>query len=310
MPHLCVTRAIKNARHLQANAPQLVPKTEPPEGFGSRVPRDLLAKLHTPVNRVELDRVPGLSAALAKSPIPHPTNAASAPLFSGTLVFVSIEFATKGGTVAIGPGDLATAMDFARIAAVPISKYAAQYGPNQIAVGDSAVLFMANVPGGTYNDQTVQRWVNSIVKASALPTSTCVVILNPQGVVNTDADPSQGVGGYHGKANVPYCFVNLMGTGLTVKDEANIYALALSHEIAEMDVDPRADLGNPEICDGCGPNCQAVWIDYFNNAGGYIQTLQAFPPPFDYAFFINAMVKPASASACPAPGSACNYAPP
>jgi hypothetical protein len=310
MTHLCVTRAIKNARHLQANAPQLIPKTEPPEGFGIRVPRELLAKLHAPVNKVELDRVPGLSAALAKSPIPRPRNAASAPLFSGTLMFASIEFVTKGGTVAIGPGDLATAMDFARVAVVPISKYAAQYGPNQIAVGDSAVPFTASVADGTYNDQTVQRWVNSIVKASALPTSACVVILNPQGVVNTDADPSQGVGGYHGEANVPYCFVNLMGTGLTIKDEANIYALALSHEIAEMDVDPRADLGNPEICDGCGPNCQQVWIDYFDNAGGYIQTLQAFPPPFDYAFFINAMVKPASASACPAPGSACNYAPP
>ncbi len=310
MPHLCVTRAIKNARHLQVNAPHIIPKAEPPEGFGSRVPRELLAKLHTPVPKVELDRVPGLSAALAKTPILRPRNAAAAPLFNGPLVFASVDFNTRKGAVSIGPGDLATAMDFARLAAGPITKYAAQYGPNQVAVGDAAVPFTANVPGGTYNDQTVQGWVNSIVKANALPSNTCIVLLNPRGVVNTDADPSQGVGGYHGMANVPYCFVNAMGSGLTVKDEANVYALALSHEIAEMDVDPRADLGNPEVCDGCGPNCQTVWIDYFNNAGGYIQTSQNFPPPFDYAFFINAIVKPGSASQCPAPSASCNYAPP
>lgn len=310
MTHVCATRAIKNARHLQANAPQIIPRTEPQEGFGSRVPRELLAKLHTPVPKAELDRVPGLSAALAKTPIARPRNAASAPLFNGTLVFASIDFTTRKGSVSIGPGDLATAMDFARLASVPISKYATQYGPNQVVVGDAAVPFTANLHGGTYNDQTVQGWVNSIVKAGGLPASACVVILNPPGATNTDADPSQGVGGYHGMANVPYCFVNVMGSGLTVKDEANVYALALSHEIAEMVVDPRADLGNPEVADPCGPNCQTVWIDYFNNASGYIQTTQAFPPPFDYAFFINAIVKPASASLCPAPAGACNYAPP
>ncbi len=310
MTHVCVTRAIKNARHLQTNAPQLIPKTEPPEGFGSRVPRELLAKLHTPVPKPELDRVPGLAAALAKAPISRPRNAASAPLFSGTLVFASVDFATRKGSVSIGPGDLATAMDFARLASVPISSYATQYGPNQVSVADAAVPFSANVPAGTYNDQTLQGWVNSIVKANRLTPNTCIVILNPPGVTNTDADPSQGVGGYHGMASVPYCFVNVLGSDMTIKDEANVYALALSHEIAEMDVDPRADLGNPEVCDNCGPNCQAVWIDYFNNAGGYIQTTQAFPPPFDYAFFINAIVKPVSASLCPAPGSSCNYAPP
>lgn len=310
MPHLCATRAIKNARHLQANAPDVIPKAEPVEGFASRVPRDLLGRLHTPVPAQDLDRIPGLAAALARKPIARPRTSAAEPLFSGALVFASVEFATRSRTVSLGPEDLTVAMDFARLASGPIVRYAAQYGTNQLAVQDTAVPFSANVPTGRYNDQTLQAWVNAIAKANGLPASSCVVVLNPEGAVNTDADPSQGVGGYHGMANVPYCFVNVMGSGLTVKDEANVYALALSHEIAEMDVDPRADLGNPEICDGCGPNCQAVWIDYFNNAGGYIQTLQAFPPPFDYAFFINAIVKPSSATLCPAPGAACSYAPP
>ncbi len=261
MPHLCVTRAMKNARHLQANAPQIIPKAEPPEGFGSRVPRELLAKLHTPVPKVELDRVPGLLAALAKTPIPRPRNAAAAPLFRGTLVFASVDFVTRKGTVSIGSGDLATAMDFARLAAEPMMKYAGQYGPNQVAVRDAAVPFAANVPGGRYNDQTLQGWVNSIVRAGALPPDTCVVVLNPQGVVNTDADPSQGVGGYHGMAQVPYAFVNAMGSSFTVRDEANIYALALSHEMSEMVVDPHADLANPEVCDPCVPASEVVLGD-------------------------------------------------
>ncbi len=310
MPLLCATRAMKNARHLQANAPHILPKAEPPEGFGSRVPRELLSRLHTVVPAKDLDRVPGLAAVLSRTPAPRPKAAAAAPLFNGTLVFAAVSFRTSRGTVAIPAADLATAMAFAGLAAKPIVDYATQYGPNGIAVAPRALPFAASVPSGRYNDQILQGWVNSIVTANKLPANSCVVLLNPQGVVNTDADPSQGVGGYHGLANVPYCFVNVMGTGLTVKDEANVYALALSHEIAEMDVDPRADLGNPEVCDGCGPNCQQVWIDYFNNAGGYIQTVQAFPPPFDYAFFLNAIVQPASATQCPAPRASCAYAPP
>ncbi len=310
MPALCATRAIKNARHLQATAPAILPKVEPAEGFASRVPRELLARLHTTVPPKDLERVPGLAAALARSPPPRPRASAAEPLFNGTLVFAAVNFRTSQDFLSVKPADLAVAMDFARLAAVPISLYAGQYGPNGLKVADKAVPLAANAPSGTYNDQTLQGWVNSIVSENKLPADTCVVILNPEGVVNTDADPSQGVGGYHGLANVPYCFVNVMGTGLTVKDEANLYALALSHEIAEMTVDPRADLGNPEVCDGCGPNCQQVWLDYFDNAGGYIQTLQTIPPPFDYAFFLNAIVRPASATACPAPGPSCAYAPP
>ena len=310
MPALCATRAMKNARHLQATAPTILAKEEPPEGFGSRVPRELLARLHTAVPPKDLERVPGLAAALARSPVPRPRASAGEPLFHGTLVFAAINFRTSLGFVSVKAADLSVAMDFARLAAVPISQYATQYGPNGLGVADKAVPFAANVPLGTYNDQTLQGWVNAIVQENNLPADTCVVVLNPQGVVNTDANPILGVGGYHGLANVPYCFVNVMGSGLTVKDEANVYALALSHEIVEMTVDPRADLGNPEVADPCSGNCGVMWLDYFDHAGRYIQSLQTVPPPFDYAFFINAVVRPASATACPAPGPSCAYAPP
>lgn len=310
MTHLCVTRSIKNARHLQATAPQLLPKDEPAEGFGSRIPAKLLAGLQTPPPLAELNQVRGLAAALQRHPAPKPRATASEPLFNGTLVFVQAAFRTSKGFISLKPADLATAMDFTRLAIVPISAYASQYGTNRLDIAPQAVPFNADAGTGSYNDQTLQGWVNAIVAQHHLPKDTCVVILNPPGVVNTDADPAQGVGGYHNLAQVPYAFVNVMDSDLTVKDEANLYALALSHEIAEMTVDPRADLVNPEIADPCGPNCQQVWIDYFNNAGGYIQTSQDFPPPFDYAFFINAIVQPRAATQCPAPGSACAYAPP
>ncbi len=310
MTQLCVTRAMKNARHLQSTAPHLLPKQEPAEGFSSRIPSRVLAGLHTTLPPAELNRVNGLAAALQRHPAPKPRPSASAPLFQGTLVFALVAFRTSKGFVSVKPADLGAAMDFTRLAVLPISAYASQYGPNRLVLAPQAVPFNADAGKGSYNDQMLQGWVNAIVAQHNLPLDTCVVVLNPPGVVNTDADPSQGVGGYHGMANVPYCFVNVTGAGLTVKDEANLYALALSHEIAEMAVDPRADLSNPESCDGCGPNCQQVWIDYFNNAGGYIQTSQDFPPPFDYAFFINAIAKPSAATQCPAPGAACNYAPP
>jgi intein/homing endonuclease len=253
LTHSCVTRAMKNARHLQATAPQLLPKQEPAEGFRSRIPDKILAGLHTPLPPAELNRISGLAAALQKHPAPKPRAAASEPLFNGTIVFAQVAFRTSKGFVSLKPADLATAMDFTRLAVVPISAYASQYGPNRLEVAPQAVPFNADAGGGRYNDQTLQGWVNAIVAQQNLPADSCVVILNPPGVVNTDADPSQGVGGYHGIANVPYCFVNVMGPGLTVKDEANLYALSLSHEVAEMAVDPRADSVNPEVCDPCVP---------------------------------------------------------
>lgn len=310
MTGICVTRHMKNARHLQATAPQLLPREEPADGFASRIPPDLLGGFHVASSADVQRRHPQLAEALRRSPAPRPRPRASAPLFSGSIVFVQASFRTPRGTVSVAPADLSMAMAFSRLAAKPISRYASQYGPNRVDIATATVPFAVTLAGTRCNDQTLQGWVNQIVSQNRLPSTTCVAILNPPGVVNTDADSSQGVGGYHSLANVPYLFVNVMGSGLTVQDDSGLYALALSHEIAEMVVDPRADLSNPEVCDACGPNCQIAWIDYFDSSGGYVATSQAFPPSFPYAFFINGMVRPESATACPAPAAACNYAPP
>jgi hypothetical protein len=110
---------------------------------------------------------------------------------------------------------------------------------------------------------------------------------------------------------VPYCFVNVFGQNLTVQDQQDLYAWQLSHEIAEMTVDPGANQSNPEVCDACGPNCPPDWRDFFGGpANAYFQTTNAFPPGFAFNFFINAIVRPDSATQCPAPQSACFYAPP
>jgi hypothetical protein len=119
------------------------------------------------------------------------------------------------------------------------------------------------VTNGKYNDSILSGWVDQLAKANGLGADSCPMFLNPQGVVNTDADPAQGVGGYHNisSSGVPYAFVNVMGHGLTVDDRQDVYAVALSHEIAEMTVDPKANGSNPEVSDPCVPPGEIILGD-------------------------------------------------
>lgn len=91
----------------------------------------------------------------------------------------------------------------------------------------------------------------------------------------------------------------------------------MSHEIAEMVVDPQGDSSNPEVCDPCGPINNTVWLDYFDDFRVYISSSKAplQQPPADFAFYINAIVKPgyatdSNSNETPAPDNACNYEPP
>jgi hypothetical protein len=309
---ISATRALKNARYLQKVAPHIMPEVEPPEGFGSIIPLKTLAQLHRPDRRA----ASGLDARLTKQlkEIKFPTvgNMSGDPLFNGTLYFVRMQFTIQNqnnAVIAVSTADVATTVQYASDAAPPISAYARQYGSNSISVHQAVIPYAVTLPSASYNDTQLQTWVNAIASANSLPSSACVVVLNPLSMTNTSGDRSQGIGGYHGKANVPYIFVNLFGQNLTVADEGFNYAQILSHEMAEMVVDPLVDGKNPEVCDGCGPNCQTVFLDYFGDTG-YVATSQTFPPNFSYSFYINAVAQPNSATACPAPASACDYAPP
>jgi len=295
-----------------------MPKQEPSDGFSSIVPQHLLAQLHIPGRRMEILRADvDLAKLLLDVTFPATGYIATDPLFSGTLHFVRVLFTTPNGVVSVTAADIATAVNYATQASRPISKYAAQYGPNSVAIDQNVLDYGVNLTGTTYNDQTLMGWVNDILAKNNWPNSDCIVVLNPLAVVNTSGALSQGFYGYHGRANSPYIFVNVNGQNLTVSDVPFRYSGAVSHEMAEMIVDPLANFVNTEVCDPCGPNCISTYLPYFDNAGDYITTSQT-PPysvTFPFNFYINGIVKPDYGlepdGSCPKTDIefACNYGP-
>lgn len=276
------------------------------------LPTYLLARLERLLEDPAAALPPLVSPHRARLRLARPGPRLATPLFSGELRFVSFEITTAPQTAAlrVSDVDLGVAQEYATRASAPISRYAEQYGPNRLGVSPTRVPYSAAAPGGRYSDATLQNWANEIARQGGLDASSCLVFLNPPGAENTDALASQGVLGYHGFAQLPYVFVNVIGSGFALPDAHDQFALALSHEIAEMTVDPQANDSNPECCDPCGPNCQTPFRDYFDGSGRYLGSTTAFGPPYPYGFFINGIVKPGDASACPAPATACAYAPP
>jgi hypothetical protein len=128
----------------------------------------------------------------------HPRRAATDPLFNGTLFFVQVVFNLSARTISISNADMAVAVQCAANASRPISAHAIQYGSSALGFRPNGLQFSANVPSGRYNDQTLQHWVNTILTQNGLTAaSSCIVILNPRGVTNTDGDISLGILGYH-----------------------------------------------------------------------------------------------------------------
>lgn len=245
---------------------------------------------------------------------PQAGRAVTSPLFEGEVYLADLEFTGPGGPWSVAAADLATVMRYLGFATPVITAYAGQYGPTRVAPGLILPRRTVPVANGTYSDRDLQGWIDAMVRAQSLPSTAAVLVLNPPGVVNRDAKESGGFGvlGYHGLASVPYGFVNALGSGFTVADSADVYAEAVSHELAELTVDPRADDSNPEVCDGCGTNCQgaAAYRSYFDARGAYLGSRTSFPPPFAYEFFVSAIARPGAAADCPAPTSACDYPPP
>ena len=258
---------------------------------------------HSPL----LGRHQALAQFLRQNPLPVPARHVSGALFSGTVHFAQVTFQTSNGNVVIPTADMNLIVQYARHAIVPISRYAAQYGPNTVQVSPTLLTFTAS-PKNMYTDQDVQGWVNQMASTNGLPSDSCIFLLSPRGVVIV------GIGGnigYHLKANVPYAAAGVFATGLTLADNPDVYTMAVSHELAEMIVDPNADPANPEVCDGCDINCSHHPTRcYFDAHDGYLGSNQASPPNgFPFSYYICAVEKPAGAGACPASSANCAYQP-
>lgn len=318
---VCVTRLIKNTKYVQHIAPHLIKKTN--KGISGIISEKTLAKLHTISDLHKVIKNKELVRLLKKNK-PGPMRAiARDSLFRGTLYFVRITFNTPRGTFSINNADMRTAINYSKLAVIPISLYASQYGYNRVDVSNNVISYSVNLQDETYTDAQLIGWIADIVARNNIQIdSSCLVILNPalQGITNMYA-PYSGmwnVGGYHSYGgNIPYCFCNVFGQNLTIDDRRNYYAQVLSHEIAEMVVDPRADQMNPEVCDVCACNCENFWLDFFSINRQFIKGFQTVPPPFDYVFFINSIAKPASINprtgcgiSSMNPQSICVYPPP
>lgn len=187
------------------------------------IPFEVLSKLHQ-LSDEDLKAYPDLVDA-AKSLRGLQLQPRSSSLFSGTPHFVQISFDVNGTVTTISDADMQTMIQFAALAVEQISGYAAQYGSNSVNVSPTKLTFSVSMPAGNFNDHDLQGWVNSIIKANNLPGSTnSLVIPHPRGTTNTDGDATKGIGGYHGKANCLYSYVNVFGTAFTLADRPDTQA--------------------------------------------------------------------------------------
>jgi hypothetical protein len=303
------TRALKNARFLQATAPEIFRKDPQASGFGTGIPMNILLNLHRlRHNSPLLNRHPEVADFLKAHRLPMPSRGTRDALFSGTVHFAQVTFNTTGGALVVPTADMNTILQYAQHAVVPISEYAtAQYGSNKISVSPILLTYTANVPTATFTDADLQGWVNDMVVANSLPANSCIYVICPQGI---SANEVGGNAGYHSLANIPYIVAGVYATGLTLQDEADVYAMVVSHEMAEMVVDPKVDGQNPEVCDPCDINCSNLTRVYFDVDDNFLGVNQLSPPGgFNFAYYICAVVKAEGAANCPAAAADCQYAP-
>src|ERR1700740_970938 len=86
----CNTRALKNARYLQHEAPHLFSKDPQAEGFGTGVPMEILRR-RRPDSRA-LSRHQAVADFLRAKRLPAPAPNVSGTLFSGTVHFAQVTF--------------------------------------------------------------------------------------------------------------------------------------------------------------------------------------------------------------------------
>jgi hypothetical protein len=324
----CDTRAVKILKHLRGRIPATIDRAS--VDALERLPSSQLASLRTPAdsNRVIADAQ--LRDWLASNPLPAPRARVSGPLFHGTLVFVQAVFQQPGlPPSSVSLADVQTAVNYATLAVIPIQRYAWQYGPNSVAVSPTPITFPAAVAGPTFTMAEFESWVDQCAQMArdAGIDSPCIVILHNRDLANAPQFAGQR-NSFHSvtRGRTPYCYCLVFGENLSVADNnhsANgrttekVYAHMLSHEIAEMVVDPFVDGTNPEVCDACAGNCSNDLYDLFDQNAVFLGGTADTAAATGFAFFINAIVSAdvaLDANACVTggadPTSACVYPPP
>ena len=328
MDSFCSTRAVKVRKYLQ----RTVPHTIAPASLRAlgQLSSDVLSNLHTISNWDGVTTDETLKDWLRNNPIPAPQARVSGPLFHGTLVFAQIIFRRAGRPdSSVSLADVQLAAAYATLAVIPIQRYASQFGPNSVSVSPTVLPLTVTLPGNSFGDAEIETWVDKIAKTARdqQVANPCIVMFHDRSVANTPKntfDPN----GYHSvTANGnPYCFCLVFGQNLTIADNTHVfngqpnqkvYAHILSHEIAEMVVDPRGDSSNPEVCDACAGNCSNDQFDLFDGNGTFMGGTTDPSTAAGYTFFINAVVRadaPLTPKAClidvSTNQSACIYPPP
>lgn len=312
-PVRCYTRALKNAQFLQEQAPDRFAVDPDAEGFGTGVPLEILQGLHRMApDSPALHDHPLVADVLRATQLPTPGPALREPLFNGAIHFVQITFRLPdGSTRMVRTEDLTVIVQYAQRAIRPITRYISQYGATRVRIAPTIIPYRVRItdPTRPVNRALLGEWVNTIAANNNLPANSCVVLIIPQGVLVKGTGPGAG---FHAKANIPYIVGGVFTIGLQIADRDDAFAMLVSHEIAEMIVDPTVDLVNPEVCDPCDNNCANLTRDYFDQNDAYLGSNQGGPGGFPYTYFICGIVKKAVARDCPPPHrlADCGYAPP
>jgi FG-GAP repeat len=314
------------------NLRRTLPKTIPRSSLRAleKLPPTVLSNLHTLSDWDSVTQDEKLKDWLHTNAIPMPQATVSSPLFYGTLVFAQVIFIRANQPdFSMSLADTQTAASYATLAVVPIRRYASQYGPSSVTVSPSVIPVNANLNGNSFTQAELEGWVEQVaqIARSNQVFNPCVVILHdrslPATPTYTDHKDS-----YHWNApdGTPYCYSLVFGQNLSVADNNHtinnrpndkVYAHNLSHEIAEMVVDPLSSSHNPEVCDACAGNCNNIQFDLFDQNGVFMGGTTDTTLVTGFSFFINSIINPSAydpVTQCVIQGgngsSACIYPPP
>jgi hypothetical protein len=319
MESTCATRAVKVLKYLRREVPATISRSSVDEL--EELPSGVLANLGITSNWDEVTKDEQLRNWLAANPVPAPRAKASGPLLEGTVVFVQVTFQVAGQPPsAMSLADVQTVRDYADLAVIPIHRYASQYGPNSVDVWPEIMPFTANLPTDTFTLSTFETWVDKIAQTArdSKVDNPCIVILHNRDLPNSpqfqgQRDPFHSITG----SGVPFVYSLVFGENLTIADPGHFYADKVSHEIAEMTVDPKADGSNPEVCDPCAGNCNNLWFNLFDSNGVYMGGTADTASVTGWAFYINPLVDgaiPLNSNGCIVAAaefmSGCVYPPP